>query len=183
MADEVNTNQTAYPQPNSRSPESAALAEEQTAATLPPPQERRQPDPALKLSVGRLAAAPSRWSRLLPLSYWLSFSMGSTVLGPTRRTSARRPRLLRHRKPAEPRARPMRSRPTRRTTPESVAPARAFSVRKRRRSAPDNRWQGDWSHSPCQPRPSAHQTSVRSCRPCAPPRHGSRCSSRSHWSR
>lgn len=51
--DEVNTNQTAYPQPNSRSPESAASAQQQMAASLPP-QERRQPDPALQLSVGRL---------------------------------------------------------------------------------------------------------------------------------
>jgi hypothetical protein len=53
MADEVNTSEGAHQQPNSRPPESAASAEEQLAASLPP-QERRQPDPALQLSVGRL---------------------------------------------------------------------------------------------------------------------------------
>lgn len=53
MADEVHTNQSSHQQQNSRPPESTASAEEQLAASLPP-QERRQPDPALQLSAGRL---------------------------------------------------------------------------------------------------------------------------------
>jgi hypothetical protein len=53
MADEANKSQSAYQQPTSRPPESTLSAEEQLAAGLSP-QERRQPDPALQLSVGRL---------------------------------------------------------------------------------------------------------------------------------
>jgi hypothetical protein len=53
MADEVNTGRSAYQQGNSRPSDAAPSAEEQLAASLPP-QERRQPDPALQLSVGRL---------------------------------------------------------------------------------------------------------------------------------
>jgi hypothetical protein len=53
MADEVHTSQSSHQQQNSRPPESTASAEEQLAASLPP-QECRQPDPALQLSVGRL---------------------------------------------------------------------------------------------------------------------------------
>ncbi len=52
MAEEVKTSAGAYREP-SRPAEFAASAEERLAASLPP-QERRQPDPALQLSVGRL---------------------------------------------------------------------------------------------------------------------------------
>lgn len=53
MADEVNTSRSAYEQPNPPPPDSAPSAAEQLAAGLPP-QERKQPDPALQLSAGRL---------------------------------------------------------------------------------------------------------------------------------
>ena len=38
-----------------------------------------------------------------------------------------------------------------------------------------------WSRSPCRRRPSARRTWLPSCRPCARPRRGWRCSSRSRW--
>ena len=49
------------------------------------------------------------------------------------------------------------------------------------RWARDSRWPAGWSRSPCRRRPSARRTSLPSCRPCAPPRRGWRCSSRSRW--
>jgi hypothetical protein len=52
MAEDVKTSEGTYREP-SRPAEPAASAEEHLAASLPP-QERRQPDPALQLSVGRL---------------------------------------------------------------------------------------------------------------------------------
>ena len=49
------------------------------------------------------------------------------------------------------------------------------------RSAPGSRWRAGWFRSPCRPPPSARRTSFPSCRPCAPPRRGWRCNSRSRW--
>ena len=49
------------------------------------------------------------------------------------------------------------------------------------RWARDSRWPAGWSRSPCRRRPSARRTWPPSCRPCARPRRGWRCSSRSRW--
>jgi hypothetical protein len=53
MAEEVKTSEGTYREPSRRPAEPAASAEEHLSASLPP-QEGRQPDPALQLSVGRL---------------------------------------------------------------------------------------------------------------------------------
>ncbi len=55
MADEVKASEGAHQQSSSGPAKSAATPEERLAASLPP-HERKQPDPALQLSVGRIGA-------------------------------------------------------------------------------------------------------------------------------
>ena len=63
----------------------------------------------------------------------------------------------------------------------AVTPQSSALTRRRRRRARGSRRRAGWSRSPCRRRPSARRTWLPSCRPCARPRRGWRCSSRSRW--